>query len=300
MTALVQSTEAPGRAVTRRTLRTLAGVEARRYARHPIFLIGVALLVWVQVSLVGEYARGAGDAQTLLVSDGTTLPAFFLGVLGVLVGHRLARSMARSSEAVEASPTDGVARTAALCLACLVPGAVAMVWLAWSYVAVALWPGPYATAVSSTNHAAMLSAGVLYAVGGPLFGVMVGRWTRFPGAGLVAAVVLVGWALLGTYGLLMSASRVGNLVHLNAPFTTWVSSDSPTAVSWVAGGSPVWYLVYVTLLCGVAASAAMLHEAWGAQRSRLVRIWAALLGLALVSLALAAASDPTRILLPRG
>ena len=49
-----------------------------------------------------------------------------------------------------------------------------------------------------------------------------------------------------------------------------------------------------------AASAAMLHEAWGAQRSQLVRIWAVLLGLALVSLALAAASDPTRILLPRG
>jgi hypothetical protein len=44
----------------------------------------------------------------------------------------------------------------------------------------------------------------------------------------------------------------------------------------------------------------MLHEAWGAQRSRLVSIWAVLVVLALVSLTLAAASDPTRILLPRG
>ena len=297
MTTTVERTQAP---TPTATLRTLASLEARRYARHPLFLIGVALMVWVMVSIAKGLADGTGDAQILSVSDGTTVPAFFLGVLGVFIGHRLTRSMARSSEAVEASPADGVTRTAALCLACLVPGLAAVVWLAWNYVAMAIWPGPYSAAISSTNHAAMLSAGVVYAVGGPLFGVMVGRWTRFPGAGLVAAVVLVGWALLGTYGLLMSASRVGNLVHLNAPFTTWVSSDSPTAVSWVAGGSPVWYLVYVTLLCGVAASAAMLHEAWGAQRSRLVRIWAVLLGLALVSLALAAASDPTRILLPRG
>lgn len=298
MTTLVQRTEAPTRAAT---LRTLAGVEARRYARHPLFLIGVALMVWVMVSIAKDLASGTGDAQILSVADGTTVPAFFLGVLGVFVGHRLTCSMARSGEAVEASPADGVTRTAALCLACLVPGAVAMVWLAWNYVAMAVWPGPYSAAINSTNHAAMLSAGVVYAVGGPLFGVMVGRWTRFPGAGLVAAVVLVGWTLLSTFGLLMPASRVGTLVHLNAPFATWVSSDSSTEeVSWVAGGSPVWYLVYVTLLCGVAASAAMLHEARGARRSRMVRVWAILVGLALVSLALAAASDPARILLPRG
>jgi hypothetical protein len=301
MTTLIQRTETPARAVTHRTLRTLAGVEARRYARHPLFLIGVALMVWVMVNIAKGLADGTGDAQILLVSDASIVPAFFLGVLGVFVGHRLTRSMARSGEAVEASPADGVTRTAALCLACLVPGAVALVWLAWNYVAMAVWPGPYSAVISSTNRAAMLSAGVVYAVGGPLFGVMVGRWTRFPGAGLVAAVVLVGWTMLSTFGLLMPASRIGTLVHLNAPFAGWVSSDSSThAVSWVAGGSPLWYLAYVTLLCGVAASAAMLHEAWGAQRSRLVRIWAVLVGLALVALALAAASDPTRILLPPG
>jgi len=296
MTTTVERTQAPARAAT---LRTLAGLEARRYARHPLFLTGVALMVWVMVSIAKDLAGGTGDAQILSVADGTTVPAFFLGVLGVFVGHRLTRSMARSSEAVEASPADGVTRTAALCLACLVPGAVALVWLGWNYVAMAVWPGPYSAAISSTNHAAMLSAGVVYAVGGPLFGVMVGRWTRFPGAGLVAAVVLVGWTLLSTFGLLMPASRVGTLVHLNAPFAGWVSSDSAAgAVSWVAGGSPVWYLGYVTFLCGVAASAAMLHEAWGAQRMRLVRIWAVLVVLALVSLTLAVASDPTRILLP--
>lgn len=188
MTTLVERAQVPARAAT---LRTLAGLEARRYARHPLFLIGAALMVWTTVGMAQDLANGTGDARILSVADGTTVPAFFLGVLGVFVGHRLTRSMARSREAVEASPADGVIRTAALCLACLVPGAVAMVW------------------------------------------------------------------------------------------------------------SPLWYVVYITVLCGVAASAAMIHEARGAQRSRLVRVWASLAVLAIVSLALAAASDPTRIpLLP--
>lgn len=298
MTTLTERSEAPTRAAT---LRTLAVVEARRYARHPLFLIGVAMMVMVAVILSKDLANGTGADQLFAVGEGTLAPAFFLGLMGVFVGHRLTRSMARSADAVEASPADGVIRTAALCLACLVPGAVALVWLAWSYVFIAVWPGPDSAAISSANHAAMLFAGVVYAVGGPLLGVMLGRWTRFPGAGLIAVVILYAWAALATAGLAMSASRVGTLVHLNAPFTGWVSSDGPNhAHPWVAGGSPLWYLVYITLLCGVAACAAMLHEAWGAQRSRLVRVWAILAVLALVSLALAVVPDPTRIPLLTG
>jgi hypothetical protein len=298
MTTLVERTEAPTRSAT---LRTLAGVEARRYARHPLFLAGTALMVLVAGIISKDLANGTGTAQLMAVGDGAIAPAFFLGMLGVFVGHRLTRSMARSADAVEASPADGVIRTAALCLACLVPGAVALVWLAWSYLVIAVWPGPDSATISSTDHSAMLFAGVVYAVGGPLLGVMVGRWTRFPGAGLLAVVILYAWGALATAGLAMSASRIGTLVHLNAPYTAWVSSDSPNhAHPWVAGGSPLWYLVYITLLCGVAACAAMLHEAWGAQRSRLVRVWAILAVLALVSLALAVVPDPTRIPLLTG
>jgi hypothetical protein len=39
----------------------------------------------------------------------------------------------------------------------------------------------------------------------------------------------------------------------------------------------------------------MIHEAWGAQRSRLVRVFVILTVLALTSLALAVVPDPTRI-----
>jgi hypothetical protein len=93
----------------------------------------------------------------------------------------------------------------------------------------------------------------------------------------------------------MAASRLSNLVHLNSPATAWVSGDGPGEHPWIAGGSPVWYLVYITLLCGLAATAALLHEASGRQRSRLVRLLVTLAGLAIASLGLAAAADPTRV-----
>ena len=93
-------------------------------------------------------------------------------------------------------------------------------------------------------------------------------------------------------GLAVPASRLGTLVYLNAPFVGWLSADGPT-------GEPVgrrrvtqWYLAYVIALCGLAATAAMLHEAQEQQRPRLVRVFAGIAILAAVSLALAVAPDP--------
>ncbi len=275
----------PAPAAPAATLRTLAATEARRFARHPLFLAGVALLVWATVTTLGDLTDASGDLAVV--------PAFFLGVPGVLVGHSLTRSLSRSADAVRAAPADGVVRTAALALACLVPGAVALAWLVWVWVALAAsdLPAP----VGPGRQLGMLATGVVAAVGGPLVGVLVGRWTRFPGAGLLAAVVLTGWTLACTLGLLMEASRWGTLVHLNAPFATWTSADGPDAAPWLAGGSPWWYVAYQVALCGLAATAAMVHEATGTRRTRLWRVLAVLAVLAVGCLALAAAADPTRV-----
>ncbi len=189
----------PAPAARAATLRAHAGAEARRYARSPVFLAGVVLLVWGTVTAFGDLAVENGGMAIY--------PAFCLGVCGVLVG----------------------------------------------------------------------------------------RWTRFPGAGLLAAVVLTGWTLACTLGLLMEASRWGTLVHLNAPFATWTSADGPDAAPWLAGGSPWWYVAYQVALCGLAATAAMGHEATGARRARLWRALAVLAVLAVGCLALAAAADPTRV-----
>jgi hypothetical protein len=282
MTAVTARVASPARSAT---LPALAGIEARRYARHPLFLVGVALLVGTATYSPGQL-NSPGDTPTVE-------PAFFLGLLGVLVGFQLTRSMARSTDAVEASPTDEVTRSAALCLACLVPGAIALAWTAFALLTA---PVSHSAAMSSSDRVLMLVASVAYAMGGPLFGVMVGRWTRFAGAGVAAVVVLVLWTLLGTFGLRMPASRLSTLVHLNAPFIGWVSADGPApAPLWVAGGSPGWYLVYITLLCGLAATVALLHGAWGTRRSWLIRACVLLGVLAAASLALAVSADPTRI-----
>ncbi|MEO7269739.1 MAG: hypothetical protein ABIW49_11095 [Knoellia sp.] len=291
MSTATAAVAAPTRA---ETVRTLALMEARRYARHPLFLLGIALMAWFTLVITKDLAQDTAD-DTIGVVDATFLPALLLGLTGVVVGLQLTRSMSTSAESVEASPTDGVARTTALCLASLVPGVVTAVWLVWLYVVENVWPNYAEAAVSARDLAAIHAAGLVCAVGGPLFGVMVGRWTQFPGAGLLAVVVLYGWVMLSSGGLALPASRLASLAHLNAPFVGWISSDDSSHMNpWIAGGSPLWHLAYAALLCGVAATAAMLHDARGTQRSRLIRIFSAFAVLALVSLALAALADPTR------
>jgi hypothetical protein len=281
MTAVVLPTEPATRATA---VRTLALVEARRYVRHPVFLAGAVLLAVLTLT------QGEPDAS---VGDTAGFPALALGVFGVLVGHQLTRSMNQSTEAVGSAPIDGVARTAALCLACLVPGVLALVWLAWTVVLVAGAPIPEAV-IGDSERAAMLLRGVVAAVGGPLLGVLVGRWTRSPGAGVVAVIGLFAWALIGQMAFALPASWLATLAHLNAPFASWIY-DSETEPRWLWGGSPWWHLGYMLVLCGCAAVAAMLHEATGARRTRLQIALAVLGVLAIACLVLAVAPDPTRI-----
>jgi hypothetical protein len=282
MTAVVERPAAPMQA----TLRTLAGVEARRYAQHPLFLIGSALLVCSSVAISNDL-----DAT---FPDFKIAGSFCLGVLGVLVGHQLTRSMSRSTDAVAAAPADGVLRTAALCLACLVPGAVGLAWVTWLYLT-AQATGTPDSSLGALELIAILLAGAVATVGGPVFGVLVGRWTRFPGAGLVGAVLLMAWTVLGSSAVNLPASHLSDLLRLSAPFAFWTSGHTGEGGNWVAGGSPWWHLAYLVLLCGLAATAAMAHEAVGARRARLWRVLTVLGVLAVSALAMAAAGDPTRI-----
>jgi hypothetical protein len=286
---LLERPAPPARSVA---LRSLAALEARRYVRSPLFLIGVGLLVWTTIVSTGDLTKNAATADP---GDLDILPAFCLGLIGVLVGHQLTRSLDGSTEALGGSPSDGVRRTAALCLACLVPGVVALCWVGWIYLALAVEDVPLSTAISPGARAAMLLSGVVCSVGGPLFGVLVARWVRFAGSALVAVVVLAGWTLLGTGSLALPPSRAGTLLHSSAPLTNWVSADGPHAPAWVAGGSPGWYLGYQALLCGLAVAAASLPGTTGPRRGRVLRVLGSLAVGAVVCLALAVLPDPARI-----
>src|SRR5689334_1863700 len=86
----------------------LARVEAKRYLRHPAFLLGLAGGIWgTWVSL----HRVDND----IYNEGV-VPAFFLGIFGMVACYRLARSLNKTEEAAGTTPISMQTRTAALCL----------------------------------------------------------------------------------------------------------------------------------------------------------------------------------------
>ena len=89
--------------------------------------------------------------------------------------------------------------TAAICLAAAVPllcGGLSLLAIeAFQRV-----PGPWSYGALGTSGgvAAALSQVVVPALGGPLLGVALARWVRFPGAAAVLLLVAWGWVTLPT------------------------------------------------------------------------------------------------------
>jgi hypothetical protein len=275
------------------TVRRLARLEAGRFARHPVFLLGVVFAVITMVAI-------ADDRSPDSLSNGV-LSAFFLGVLGMVVGYRLARSTSPAAEALDAAPVSDTVRTAALCLACLVPAVAGAVWLAVMYATFVVWPPDawaWATFDSADRLAIFTAQSVVAAVGASLLGVVVARWLRFPGAIVLAVVVLLTWVLgAQTIAAVDAPSRLGAALRMTAPFTTWTSVDpgSSSIDTWL--GSPRWHLLYLVTLCVLAATAAMLRGAAGRTRTLLLRVGAACAVVAVLSAVAATAGgidEPVR------
>ena len=261
---------APTAAAPATTVRRLARLEARRFARHPVFLIGVVLLVVTMVAI-------ADDRSPDSLTNGV-LPSFFLGVLGMVVSFRLARSTRPAAEAMDAAPVSETARTTALCLACLVPAAVGLVWLVTMYGVFAAFPPDdwaWATFDAADRFAIFTAHSAVAALGGSLLGVVIARWWRFPAAIVLAVVVLLTWVLgFQTVAAVHADSTWGAALRMTTPFTTWTSVDpgSSSIDTWL--GSPRWHLAYLVALCALAATAAMLRGATGRTRSLLLRVGA--------------------------
>jgi hypothetical protein len=129
--------------------------------------------------------------------------------------------------------------------------------------------------------------------GGPLLGVAVGRWLRFPGAALLTVVVVLVWGNISGYlptEKWQSDSFGARLLHMAGPYTAFASSNAdanldPTVVHSFTG-SPFWYAVWTLALCGLAAAAAMWRGAEGLARRRVGRAFVVIGTVALVALAL--------------
>lgn len=282
MTTVAERPAAP--APARVTLGALARLEAARFARHPLFLGGVAICAFAAVMM-------GNDAKPDLLSGDGFFPALFVGIASMVVAYRLTRSTRRSSEALDAAPTSEPTRTAALCCACLVPAAMGALWLGYMLFAMHWWPPQpwmFGTFGPGDRVAILAGESVLPCLGAPLLGVAAGRWIRFSGGALLLIVVVVGWVTAGVTATLNTPDTgLAAALRLSAPFTFFSTTGkgSRTLDSWP--GSPWWYLLWLVALCALATVAALLHGAGERTRQRLLRVGAPVLVAGLVAYALA-------------
>jgi hypothetical protein len=244
-------------------LRALARAEAKRFARHPLFLLGIALLLIPMGAVLWQQEPGANPMV------GALFIAFFVGVFGFIVAHRLTTSLLRTRDLAGTTPVGRQQRTLALCLACLVPATVGVVVAVFMLVTAAIWT-PVGDPV--TAHVAwfrddpaldvlatLVAAGPVAALGGPLLGVAVARWAPFRGSALIGVVTLVyltavpseasmPWRMVSVWPILVDE-------HINEGGGPVVRSN------FVAGVEPIWVLCYLLCLCGLAVVAALLRDA---------------------------------------
>jgi hypothetical protein len=271
-----------------RSVTALAKVEARRYARHPVFLVGLAL--WVLTSVIS-----VNHELEDLYGQGV-IPAFFLGVFGMVVGYRHTRSMERSAEAVETVPVPVTTRVAALLVAAAVPAVLGLVsGLLMVFVSDVKADWVYGTWGAGDRVAILLGQSVVTAAGGALLGIAAARWLRFPGAVVVAPVVVVTWVVV-TNGWAASNQNatswlIGRMLSPFAFFTT-IDTDHPRHAIESWRGDPWFFLLWLVLLCVFAAVVALLKGAEGETRATLKRALAVVVVLALASCALAVLTGP--------
>jgi hypothetical protein len=258
----------------RATLASLARYETLRIARHPLMVTGTVLWVFLLATYVSDPAYGGAGYDLTQDRPNTSLdtpvaPAFLIGLLGLLAMNRITSSSGRVGDALEAAPVPEVRRTLALCVACLVPGAIGLAGSAYVFYVWMTDPPIYAIGWNEYSDAALaanLAAGVLACVGGPLLGVLVARWWRWPTAAAVTSVLLVLWAALS---MIPGTTVLLSLLHHSSPFALVTGYAEPG--HWHEGGNLFLRLGYLAGLCALAALGAVAHGTEGESRRRTAR-----------------------------
>jgi hypothetical protein len=249
----------PGRA----TFTALAARETRRFARNPVFLFAVAFIV---------FALWAGpDAGTTEIDTANPYPALFLGGFGMMAAYWLTRSMRASEPVVGVAPVTLPVRTAALCAVAVVPFACGCLALLRFVQLFPVSSPLYGAFSPSARVAVLVGQIVIPTLGGPLLGVALGRWVRFPGAAFVLFLLLYGWVSLVTIlAIWHPDSAPVAVLRLFAPFAFFtLHSDAGGVTAW--RGSPWFFLGWQLALCAIAVLVALLHGAEGRLRGRIIR-----------------------------
>jgi len=256
----------PEAAAGRATFTALAARETRRFARNPVFLFAVAITAWI-------LATDPGGKVTEIDSL-SGYPAALLGGFGMMATFWLTRSLRASEPVTGVTPVTLPARTAALCAVAIVPficGCLALLWF------MRLHPvgDPAYGAFSPSAQVAILAGQIAVpALGGPLLGVALGRWVRFPGAAFVLFLILFGWVNLVTVPSLSHPdSAPATVLRLFSPFAFFtlhaLHGDPSHVTAW--RGSPWFFIGWQLALCAIAVLVALLRGAVGQARSRIIR-----------------------------
>lgn len=279
MTATLAPTR-PESGAGRSTFVALAIRELRRFVVNPVFLFAVVMTAWILWS---------GPSTTVTEIDTVNeYPAIFLGGFGMMAMFWLTRSMRHSEPVVGVSPTTLPARTAALCLVAVVPLLCGVLTL---FAFLHVWPidaGLYGAFSPPARIAVLVSQIVVPSLGGPLLGVALGRWVRFPGAAFVAFLVIFGWENVVTIPSLSHPdSTAFTALRLFAPFAffTYTGDTGGELTTW--RGSPWFFIGWQLALCATAVLVALLRGAEGRVRRRVTRTLQIVLVVAAIMLVLA-------------
>jgi hypothetical protein len=265
----IMTTSATGSSV----FAALAKREILAYLKHPLFLVGAALTTAIVAD--GPDANSSSIFHVIV-------PAAGLGLFGLLVMVSLVRRSDRAHEAAGAVVVTERTRTLALATAVVVPfacGLAFFVWAAWAYHDQPPLPHtiPFGGVDDGWVYAVLFALGAISAAGGPILGLVVGRWLHFRGGAAVSVVLLV----------MVTIVMQGLIVPLRfiRVVTPWTYFGGPYGVEddpdrWIImTGSPQWYCAYLIALCVAGVIVAMLHDR-EQPRQRLVR---ALVGVGVVA-----------------
>ena len=238
--------------------RAMAVIEARRMARHPVFLLGVVLAFVV----LGLYVVLVGDEDGIPVV--LTLPllgAFYIGLTSVIAAAGLTRSTEVSVEAVATAPGTEARRSLALAAAGIPPFLAGLVFSVVLVVAArVMGVAPQEWWFGTLSDWQVWSIVLMCPVAcfdGALLGVLTGRWLRFPGASAVVVVALIVVSLLGQAPLLATGSSEWRLW---VPWAIFHTGDNPDSTQTLTAGNPGAYLGYLLTLGALAVLGAMWHD----------------------------------------
>jgi hypothetical protein len=290
-----------GDLVVRRSIAALAVLEARRLVSHPILVLGLAAYVSsFPILFAISYADAdyAGDPRNAGTYTWPFMGALFVGLFGFVAANRITRGTGRTAGVVDVAPMSEPQRSLALCLACLVPFLVTVLgnltllaaWLVRPPVLTEGW-----TDVTTSEKVWVLATGALTGLGGPVLGVAVARWWRWPSALAVSAAGLVAW---GFSSVPPDTNFAMRFWHVSAPYTTPEFEREELGSLWL-GGSLEWRFAYLCGLIALAAIAAVAHGTTGTHRRRLQLIAVTIGATTLISYLLAVFTGPaTRVIAP--